>query len=277
MEQWIIQENLIKSELLEAFVSSFDRLHIPYQKVNMIPFSTDLPDFEPSDCMVFYGATSLMMAVENSEFSTHLFYDSIRFSTEYYSEIWQNAMLNSDVKILDINRLSTMSTELNSNEEWFIRPNEDDKSFSGMVKTSGELLDWATDIVANPNVLLSGATKIALSGKKEILKEWRNYIVDGSIVESTRYLMDGMLSVSSEDVPEAMQDFIQEQIVKYAPNDVFVMDVAETSNGYKIIECNCFNGTGFYLYQNEEVFKVVQAIQTYFTKVKNKETNELNG
>jgi len=66
------------------------------------------------------------------------------------------------------------------------------------------------------------------------------------IKNSARYMRNGELNISTEDCPKEMIQFVEKCTAEFAPHDIFVMDVADTSNGFKIIECNCFNGTGFY-------------------------------
>lgn len=44
------------------------------------------------------------------------------------------------------------------------------------------------------------------------------------------------------------------------------MDIAKSNKEYKIIECNCFNGTGFY---KHEIEKIVHAINELIIKQNN--------
>lgn len=46
----------------------------------------------------------------------------------------------------------------------------------------------------------------------------------------------------------------------YTPHDVFVMDVALSSDKYYIIECNCFNDSGFY---DHDIGEFVKSINNY--------------
>ena len=66
------------------------------------------------------------------------------------------------------------------------------------------------------------------------------------------------------DIPIQMIKFTQARIKEYRLADIYVMDVAEISNGFKIIECNCFNGTGFY---QHDIEKIVAAINVFIKKM----------
>ena len=50
------------------------------------------------------------------------------------------------------------------------------------------------------------------------------------------------------------------------------MDIAEIENEFKLIECNCFNGTGFYKHNVE---KIIQSVNN-FVKRKIKKKPEAN-
>jgi len=47
----------------------------------------------------------------------------------------------------------------------------------------------------------------------------------------------------------------------WQPADAFVLDIALTHNGYKVLEVNCLNSAGFYA---ADVSKLVQAIMEKF-------------
>jgi len=68
---------------------------------------------------------------------------------------------------------------------------------------------------------------------------------------------------SSEEVTQEMINFAKSRIEEYRLDDVYVMDIAEIENDYKLIECNCFNGTGFYKHNIE---RIVSAINNYIRK-----------
>lgn len=59
---WVIQNNLIKEELLQAFREVFQKHTMSYEEVTVIPFSDVLPSIRnPNDFCLFYGSTTLML------------------------------------------------------------------------------------------------------------------------------------------------------------------------------------------------------------------------
>ena len=82
-------------------------------------------------------------------------------------------------------------------------------------------------------------TEVWISEPKEIKKEWRLFIVDDEIVSTSRYMKNGELDKSAIDIPSEMIDFAQARIEEYRLDDIYVMDIAEVEEGFKLIECNC--------------------------------------
>lgn len=256
MVKWIVQNNLIKQKVLDEFRTAFSELNIEFEEVKMIPFSNELPPFHPSEQNVFYGSTTLMMnAAKHPVYKSGVFYDAGHFTTENYLQQWGSDMLNHDGVILSFKDF--MENELAKKEQWFLRPDADNKSFAGGLMSSNEIKEWYQKILKIDNPDLNAETLVFASGPKTITREWRNFIVNGKVVSSARYVLHGNLAPSTEDVPEKMIEFTTQCASQYAPHTIFVMDVAETTEGFKIIECNCFNGTGFYGHDIKAIVKSI--------------------
>ena len=84
--------------------------------------------------------------------------------------------------------------------------------------------------------------------------------MDNQIVSASRYMLKGELNESENDIPGAMIKFAEERILEYRIEDVYVMDIAEVEDEFKLIECNCFNGTGFYKHNVE---KIIQSVNNF--------------
>ena len=259
MIKWIIQNNLIKPAVLKEFQNAFEELDISFEEIMVIPFSVELPQFIPADLNIFYGSTTLMLnAYQSEKYGKGVFYDPELFNVNNYLDKWGENMLNAGGEVLSFKNFIEEKVDLKS--KWFIRPNNDTKSFSGMVMTAGEIKEWYEKILNIDNPELNSDTLIFASEEKTITKEWRNFIVNGKVVDSSRYILNGELDVVPNDLPLEMIEFVEACSVSYTPHTVFVMDVAETANGFKIIECNCFNGTGFYGHNIKKIVKAITAV-----------------
>ena len=258
---WILQTNLIKPEIVEAITSALRLDGIPWQEVKIIPFSDELPEMvlEDEPFYVVYGSTTLILnAARHPRLKQGVFFDAEAFTSQNYLQRWGNRMLNADSRILSLEDFARESHAPAS--EWFLRPNADDKSFSGTVMTFEAVQQLVENLRESNNPALHPGTLVCVGAPKVIAKEWRHFIVGGKVVDSSRYLLNGELSVSAEDVPEALIAFVEESCGLYSPHAVFVMDTALCGDVFRIIECNCFNGTGFY---DHDIGKIVKAVNAF--------------
>jgi hypothetical protein len=65
-------------------------------------------------------------------------------------------------------------------------------------------------------------------------------------------------------IDQKIVDFAQSMVDRWQPADAFVIDIADTPNGLKVVEINTFGVSGFYY---SDMFKVVDALIQYETKI----------
>lgn len=268
MINWILQKNLTKSEILVRIKSCLKAKDEIWEEVEVIPFSKELPEIKNKESFkIIYGSTTFMLnAYKDEELRAGVFYDSTKFQMKHYVEQWGEKVLNSGGELIKLGRLKQLKSELE--EQWFIRPNEDSKEFSGRVATLRELQSWSERIFELKLPDLNEETEVWISEPKRIKKEWRLFVVDDEIISSSRYMKEGKLDTSSTDIPREMIAFAKELIRAYRLADIYVMDIAEIREGYKLIECNCFNGTGFY---QHEIERIIESINNLIRrKIENK-------
>lgn len=260
---WILQKNLTKSEILERIKAVLNGKDEIWEEVEVIPFSTEVPAIVNKDTFkIIYGSTTFMLNAFNSEaLKEGVFFEPSKFQMKNYVDKWQDKVLNADGKLLKFGQLSKLESK--KTQKWFIRPNNDGKEFSGRVATYEELLKWSKEVCQLDIPELNKDTEIWVSKPKKIKKEWRLFIVDNQIVSASRYMNEGELAESEKDIPKEMIEFAKERISEYRIEDVYVMDIAQTELEYKLIECNCFNGTGFY---KHDVEKIIQSVNTFIKK-----------
>lgn len=272
MINWILQKNLTKPEILQRIKSVLNGKDEIWEEVEVIPFSNEIPEIENKDSFkIIYGSTTFMLnAFENEELKEGVFFEPIKFQMTNYVDKWKNKVLNFDGQLMKFGELENLKSE--QGKLWFIRPNNDGKEFSGKVEPFKELVKWSNKVCQLELPELNKETEIWISEPKVIKKEWRLFIVDNEIVSASRYMNKGQLDESENDTPKEMIEFAQKRIDEYRLEDVYVMDIAEIENEFKLIECNCFNGTGFY---KHDVEKIIQSINN-FVKRKIKKKPEAN-
>lgn len=262
---WILQSNLVKQNVLEDVKAVLTEHHVSFEEVNVIPFSDELPVFRESGTnTVFYGSTTLILnAYKKYGGGNGIFYDANTFTMQTYLKNWGKRMLNADAIISNFPDFALRHKTSAADRRWFVRPDSDDKAFSGRAMTMAEILAFATELEHSNNPYLTLKTLCLFSTLKPIEKEWRLFIQGKDVISACRYAEHGSISVSEQDVPQAMLEFAKESCSVFTPSEVFVMDVALSEAGYFIIECNCFNDSGFY---KHDIKKVITSVNNYLLK-----------
>lgn len=266
--RWIIQDNLIAENDRRQMQEACDNLGIEHHEVEVIPFFDELPDFPIDDEHenVYYGSTTFMNNLYkylNKPFG--LFYNHETFSMENYIEKWRDHMLNSEVDIITVEVFLSGQLWGIGDDMMFIRPDGDGKEFDGQVGTYDELKEVVSRMMKYESPLEMDS-KIVIGPAYNIHREWRNYVVDGKVVTSSRYRDGFRISKSGTDIPEDMIQFVEDRIKEYKPHDIFAIDIAEVKDAdtgdmeYYIIECGCMNSVGFY---HSDIQKYVEAVTEY--------------
>lgn len=257
MINWILQKNLTKSGIRTRIKNALIQPDETWEEIEMIPFSATIPPIKNENSFhIVYGSTTLMLnALKDDRFKSGVFYDPTTFNMQNYVNRWQQHVLNSKGKLVTLDTLRDVRCP--NAKKWFVRPNHDSKEFSGQVDTFEQLKHWTEKIIDLDLPDFNEDTELWIAEPQPIEKEWRLFIVNDVIVSASRYMLHGELNESPTDIPEGMLAFAKARIRQYRLAEVYVMDVAEVKSKYKIIECNCFNGTGFYSHDIEAIVKAV--------------------
>lgn len=166
-------------------------------------------------------------------------YDVQKFDQKNYSKL-SLPLLNSDARYIDYNRIK----DYEFTKETFIKPSRDLKSFNGGIIYTGETVQnyIARTGYSSPNI---ETEKIAVSDIKEIHEEYRFFMHKNQILGCSRYMLNSKVE-PSDFVPEEIKECAIEYSKLYNPAELYVMDLATTPEGTKIVEYNCWNASGFY-------------------------------
>ncbi len=270
---WVVQENLSSDRnVYEAFKKIFEKHNITHEFVTVIPYDPNLPDFDRTRENIFYGSTTMLLnAYADKILRPGIFFDEKTFRMDVYISKYKELMLNCDASITTFGKV--VQEKFSDEHLLFIRPVDDSKLFAGQVKTFSEIKQWRENIVAirnkikddqeiidNSGYLIGDDSEILISEPYKINKEWRNFIINGKVISSSRYMKNQVLSKDANDIPEEMINFCENACKIFTPHDVFVMDIAESGGDYYILECGCMNSVGFYSADQE---KIVLAITEY--------------
>lgn len=258
--QWIIQQNLTSTTDLEQLKTACDNIGVSHQEVRVVPFTETLPAFDRSYRSIFYGSVTFsQMALADPSVSDGLFMDNVAFSIENYLKRWGRHMLNHGAMMTTFGELVQM--DLPAEKLYFIRPDNDHKSFTGEVKSFGDISSWYEQL---KETYISLDSRIVVSEPYNIRYEWRLWIVCQKVVAASKYREYFQLT-KERGCPEEVIRFAEARCREYTPHDVFVMDICRCGDEYFIVECGCMNSAGFYA---ADISAIVTAVTNYFADKK---------
>ena len=160
-------------------------------------------------------------------------------------------MLNDESIITTWGDISKLNKE-NSDLGIFIRPCNDGKLFSGEITTWKNLKQWIDKIEQMRIVFSLGKseaipndTKILIAPLQKIYKEYRFFVVDKKVITGSLY-KEGTRVIARKCIDTDVINFAQKMVNIWQPIEAFVIDIARTPGGLKVVEINCLNASGFY-------------------------------
>jgi hypothetical protein len=260
--KWIIQNNLLNKEDSERIKNTCIKNGYLYELIQVIPFTSELPEIPTDQPVIFYGATNFISNIHNSKrWAPGTFFDTENFKVSSYVEHYGKNMFNFPCEFTTIGKFASSGHA--SDKHFFIRPIKDLKEFAGEVMTFDKLVRWDRNIRHLPgcdnNPTLSTDTEIMVSEPFNIAYEWRVFVVNGKVSSGSlyRHYMHLMMDAG---LPDRVISFVEEMCKIWTPAEVFVMDIGESAGNLFIIECNCFNSSGFY---KSEVEKIITDISNF--------------
>jgi len=250
---WIVQDNLgstsTTAETLRLAVESEGQKYAPVQ---IVPFSSELPEMpEHEGKFVIYGRTTFIInAWLDKKWRPGVFFDPIFFTPGMALTLWREWMLNNDAQLVEVGDVPLL--DYAPDDMLFVRPNDDYKTFTGNVMSYEDLCKVFQNTTKDTVERLHLKSKLIIASPKVIDQEWRLFMVDKKFVTGSQYLP----SQSSFAPPEVIE--LAEKVAReWSPSDVYALDVCSSNGELRVIEFNCFNGSGFYASDLEKLVRVV--------------------
>lgn len=227
-----------------------DQNNIENEIYKIIPFSHEIQPQLPKDKLVIpFGCIEFVQEIRKMpDINSEIFFDEFIFTNENCLNQWGDLCLNKDAKVITVEEAIT---SLKKDKQYFMRPIEDTKSFSGNLFEVGHLPSLLERYSGYENNQFKSDSKIIVSEPKKVLREWRNFIVDGRVITSSLYKEKGKHK-EKLGAPQSVIDLCQKAIKIYNPSKAFVLDVCEFDeygDGYYsfgIVEFGCIHNCGFY-------------------------------
>lgn len=258
---WLLQENNFNEPGWAMLKNILEKTETPHSIHKVVPFVGEIiPDLNVDGHVICMGSYSLRHVAKKKGWTPGV-WDLEPHTYAHCCVNWHEDMLNYDATMTTI---AEMVSLIRPDEEYFARPNGDNKYFSGGVKSTQELIDIYTNVAnLKEDEIYYGinmATDVIISPVKEIYSEIRNWIIDGRIITSSIYKM-GRKVVYSDEVDEDTLAYVRKMVDIWQPERGFVIDVAKTSQGFKIVEINTLNAAGFYAADTYKLFEAIEGMK----------------
>ena len=207
-----------------------------------IPSMENTGEEPPADPFL-YGHTGLALCSrDNPEMGWHSDWDAAQYDRELWIEKMGEAMWNHEARIIT---LSEALAEWTSGAMHICPSGADSgpKAFKGICCDRSEL-GFELPRASRGNALRDDM-RVALSRPDAPDAEYRCVFIDGELVASGRYLLDGSLQ-ETQGSPPSVDAFAKEAAAIWLPGSYCVLDVGVKGSRQGIIEYNSLISSGLY-------------------------------
>lgn len=252
---WILQGNMINPASLAQLRQALGEQDVGYSLVKAVPIFNVLmePAPEVQGPVFVYGSTGLGDIAKQHGWQPGYFDANLDYGLmlAHYGDLALNAGA----------RISSLADAVPLSGEFFIRPILDNKAFAGEVMTAEDLAEFRAGVASvadEPDTTVRLTDMVAVAPLVSIAAEYRFFVVKGKVVTGSRYKL-GTVVQGSLEIPNEVAAFAQRAADQWIPNDACALDVAETSEGLRVIEVNSANSAGFYACDVREFVRAVNS------------------
>ena len=254
---WVIQENIGDEDKFNSLIQNLERFDQTYDLVKVVPFVGEIiPDVDKDGNVICFGAYSMRKLSIRKGWTPGV-YDIEWFPYTSLIDALGKQVLNHDAIFGNFGDIEP------KHEEFFMRPIHDGKEFAGVVKSKEQLKEWQHRIInlklRDNGTTLTENTEVMCAPLQNIQCEYRFFVVNGVAVTGSQYkLGKRVVYTPSDDMCDVAQTYV-DQLNDHI-NQPYVIDLALTEDGYKVIELNTLNCSGFYACDMQ---KLVAAVIDY--------------
>lgn len=227
---WLVQANMRDQLARHRFEEALDAIGAVHHAVDVVPFASELPalpfpdDGRPIACL---GPSFVPRAWD--VWRPGIFFDPAVFKWSVMAQAWGELMFTQDGAM-------TRAGDVAFDRPRFVRPDADSKAFDGGVFADAAALRAAC---ADPE------TAVVVGEVVPVDAEWRCFVVNGEIVDSSEYRRGGRPSLH-RGAPPRVLELVEAAIARWVPAAVTCIDVASSGDRFGVVEANCFSAARFY-------------------------------
>jgi hypothetical protein len=206
---------------------------------SLIPQTVDVSDITCATPTIVRGSHGFVNHVHR-ELSPKPggFLHATNFSMASYVPILKDLCLNANYQVVTFGEFLTHRHMFTG--DLFVKPLEDIKQFNGLVIKDQQDIGDAHYTKFRKWFRPADTCKIAVCAAQEVGAEYRVVVVNKQAITGSSYQIEEGLA------PYSAIQFVNQITQIWNPMMVYVVDVATTAAGYKIVEYNQFGTSGLY-------------------------------
>lgn len=267
--KWLVQDTARMYSAIENEFTPLQELGYDIVPFGVIPFTntiTGIEDLDPNDFYIIRSGTKIVQMLDSGnpdnispelteKLRLGISYNQRNFDQAYYSQL-DLPLLNSTPEILNLSDDKDLFASFSVPK--FVKPSSDLKAFTAGIMEPGEVLKY---FIENHYHRSGYREETALvHDVVDIIAEHRFICLNGEVISGSQYRRDNR-TVYDAKIPQNVLDTADEYAKLYEPAEIYTMDLAETPTGIKIVEYNCWNGSGLY---HMDIKKLFSTIQEYY-------------
>ena len=239
-------------------VDTLKRLDLDYEICRFLPFIHDIEFTTTRKDVWCWGSVKMAHVAKKYGFHPGSM-DNENHDFEVYAPKYGEWMLNHDGICMNF------TDPLPPDEKWtmfFSRPTKDTKVYTGQVFMRHSWDEYVAHCMENNTAnIITDETRVLISPLKEIYQEIRCWVVGGKVITTSQYKIGTRVHAQNTDHEDDIREFAQKMVDIYQPAEAFVLDICRTPDGFRIVEINCINCSGFY---DMNFQKLVMALEDHF-------------
>ncbi len=253
MARWIINPvNPENNSNLNNVIYSVESLGVELVIHNYKPFgATEYNFFKSKEPTIFYGSLNFCKDAQKKrpDWFPFAWNNWHALSCKSYYSHWGEHIL-SEYGMFPFGELIRMKDFIydaySDGERIFIKPDENDKNFTGQLIAKNRLEDWIK--IENSFGEIDKDCLCVVAKPVSIDREYRFIIADRKVLTGSQYKANRVLDVN-EYYPDQAAEYaeIVANSTEWQPHSIYVMDIAKMIDGsFKLIEIGSVNCAGYY-------------------------------
>jgi hypothetical protein len=275
--KWVLERDTFDEGNPEKMAEIIKAKGMSCQWIDYVPFGGMSQDPSLSkkndDCKILYGSINFIrFALKNCNSIPMAWLNADTLRCSHYYSFWGKHIFQQNYCFITFAELKRQANSLYKNygesDCIFIRPDNNFKTFTGKVVARDEFEHWYKQELDCYNI--EPTLFVVVARPRNIKREWRFLVCKKQIITGSLYKQDGQSCVLPETDPKALEFASSVAKDSWQPDTIYVMDVAETTEGFSLLEIGGANCAGLYACDLEKVVDT-------FTELAIEEWNNIYG